>query len=412
LTAARIGGFESDSRDGGTVIEPFLEIRLQDVIDILLVTTLVYTTIVLVRRTQAGFVAIGILILGGLYSAASALDLRLTAWIFQGFFAVFLVIIVVIFQEELRQLFERIAVWGLRRRSTSRTSSDAADVLIACVADFARDRIGALIVLPGEQPLDRHMQGGIALNGAISLPLLKSLFDPHSPGHDGAVVVERDRIERFAAHLPLSKDFTQLAGMGTRHAAALGLAERSDALCIVVSEERGQIAVARNGRLRVLTNPQELGAILQEFARTQQRTRGARFWPQLLRENWVEKLASLALVLTLWYLYVPGSRPTVFTYDIPVKVINVPRGYETEEINPPLVTVSFVGTRRAFYLFDPKNLEITVDAAQVKPGRHVFALSDQNVRYPKELTLERLRPSKVRVELKKKAGAASAAPPA
>jgi hypothetical protein len=93
-----------------------------------------------------------------------------------------------------------------------------------------------------------------------------------------------------------------------------------------------------------------------------------------------------------------------------VKVINVPPGYETEDISPPQITVSFVGTRRAFYLFDPKNLEITVDAALIKLGRHTFALSDQNVRYPKELTLEQLRPSKVRVELKKKAASRSVPP--
>src|SRR5262245_32532161 len=95
----------------------FFDIRVLDVLDILLVTILVYTTIVLVRRTQAGFVAIGILLLAVLYIVARAPALRLTAWIFQVFFAVFLVIIVVIFQEELRQLFERGAMWSLRRRT-------------------------------------------------------------------------------------------------------------------------------------------------------------------------------------------------------------------------------------------------------------------------------------------------------
>ena len=379
-------------------VDGLLEIRITDVLDILLVTTLVYTAMVLVRRTQARLVAAGILILGGLYVAARALDLRLTAWIFQGFFAVFLVIIVVIFQEELRQLFERIAVWGLRRRNAHIPRADASDIVVQCVTDFATDRIGALVVIPGDQPVGRHIQGGIELHGALSLPLLKSLFDPHSPGHDGAAIVDQDEITRFAVHLPLSKNYQQLSGLGTRHAAALGLAERTDALCIVVSEERGRIAVARDARLHVLSDPQELGSVVQAFRRDKRQSSDRQgFWKALLLENWVEKLASLALVGALWYVFVPGSRPTVLTYDIPVTVINVPPGYKADEISPPEVTARFVGMRRAFYLFDPKKLTVTVDASLGKVGRRTFAISDQNVRYPKELTLEDVRPAKVRV---------------
>ena len=111
-------------------------------------------------------------------------------------------------------------------------------------------------------------------DGKISEPLLKSIFDPHSPGHDGAVIIENDQIARFAAHLPLSKDFQQLAHVGTRHSAALGLAELSDAMCIAVSEERGKISVARNGRLRQVDNMQELGSLLQKFLQREISVRG------------------------------------------------------------------------------------------------------------------------------------------
>jgi uncharacterized protein (TIGR00159 family) len=382
----------------------FLEIQVLDVLDILLVTILVYTTIVLVRRTQAGFVAIGILLLAALYIVARALDLRLTAWIFQGFFAVFLVIIVVIFQEELRQLFERVAMWSLRRNAGI-AAGDASDIVVQCLIDFAREHIGALVVIPGHQPLDRHTHGGIDLNGVLSLPVLKSLFDPHSPGHDGAIIIEDDRIRRFSVHLPLSKDYRQLVGVGTRHAAALGLAERTDALCLVASEERGRISVARDGRLRTLENPQELTAVIQAFVRDKQLRQNPRgFIAQLLRENWVEKLVSFGLVLALWYLFVPGSRPASFSYPVPVKIINLPIGYEAEDISPAQVTVSFAGTRRAFYLFDPAKLEVILDASLAKFGRRTFTISDANLRYPKELTLEELHPGRVRISLKKTEG--------
>jgi diadenylate cyclase len=386
-------------------VEAFLELGLLDLVDILLVTTLVYAAIVLVRHTQAAFVAIGILMLGALYIAARALDLRLTAWIFQGFFAVFLVIIVVIFQEELRQLFERVAMWSLRRSGSNTAHTQTSDVLVKCLVDFARDRIGALVIIPGDRPIDRYTQGGIDLGGVLSLPLLKSLFDPHSPGHDGAVIADGDRISRFAVHLPLSKDFQQLLGVGTRHAAALGLAERTDALCLVVSEERGRISVAKDGQLRALDDPQEVGAVIHEFLREKRRVQDPRgLVGQMLRENWVEKLMSFALVVALWYLFVPGSRPAVFSYDVPVKVINLPDGYETEEVNPPEVTLRFHGIRRAFYLFDPQKLEVTLDASLARVGRRTFTITDQNVRYPKDLTLEELKPAKVRISLRKSNG--------
>ena len=376
------------------------EVSLADVVDVALVTTLVYTAVVLIRRTQAAFVAIGILMLGGLYLAARALDLRLTAWIFQGFFAVLLVILVVIFQEELRQLFERVALSGLRRRIHRPVAFDSTAILVKCFSDFARDHIGALVVLPGEQPVDRHVRGGVALDGQLSEPLLASLFDPHSPGHDGAVIVKGDRLTRFGTYLPLSTDFVQLAGVGTRHSAALGLAELTDALCLVVSEERGQVSVARQGRLRTLTTPQQLGAVIEEFSLLLRPRSGRSGWIALARENWIEKLASLALVIGLWYLFVPGSRPSTFSYQVPVKVVNLSADLAVDAIEPPTVTVVFSGLRRAFYLFDSSELSATVDASSADEGRRSLQVSAASAELPNGLTLTEIRPERVKVSLR------------
>jgi uncharacterized protein (TIGR00159 family) len=384
------------------MLDPFFEIRFTDVVDILLVTVLLYTAIVWIRRTQAALVAGGILILGILYLVAEALELRLISWIFQGFFAIFLVIIVVIFQEELRQLFERVAMWGLRRRNARPQASDHTDVLVRCLSDFAKDRIGALVVLPGTQPLQRHLQGGVGLGGALSVPLLKSIFDPHSAGHDGAVLVEDGQVSRFAVHLPLSKDFAQLSGVGTRHSAALGLAELTDALCLVVSEERGKISIARDGKLREVQSSQELGALIQEHLRATHPTKPRRpLSIELLRENWAEKAAALVLVVGLWYLFVPGSRPTQITYEVPVNVASLPSKLVLENVDPPKIRVTFSGMARDFYLFEPKGLQVTVDASLAQIGRRTFAVSEQNLRYPKELRIEKLNPAKVRISVRK-----------
>jgi uncharacterized protein (TIGR00159 family) len=335
-----------------------------------------------------------------LYIVANLLDLRLTVWIFQGFFAVFLVILVVIFQQELRQLFERVAVWSLRRRG-SRTLPDSStlDVVAKCAADFAASRTGALIVLPGGQPVDRHLNGGIELNGKLSEPLLKSIFDHHSPGHDGAVVIERGRVKRFAVHLPLSTEYQKLQLVGTRHTAALGLAELCDALCVVVSEERGQISVAQNGILRLLANPLELPGILQQFLTKELPAIDRRAWIRGLGENLTEKLATLAVVAGLWYLFVPAGRPATFTYEVPVELANLPPEAVVESVDPTHVRVTITGIRRTFYLFNPQSLDVTLDASLAQLGRRTFDIPDSAVNLPGTLSLQDIEPRRVKISL-------------
>jgi uncharacterized protein (TIGR00159 family) len=383
-------------------LTPFTNITFSEIIDIIFVAVLIYTAIVWAQRTRAAFVVRGILVLGSIYIIARLLDLQMTAWVFQGFFAVFLIMIVVIFQEELRQIFERIAVWSLTRRRTPALRSSTADVLVRTVADLAKKKIGALIVIRGNDPLERHMTGGIPLDGRLSEPLLRSIFDPHSPGHDGAVLIEQNRVTRFAVHLPLSKDLQQLAHVGTRHSAALGLAELADALCLVVSEERGTVSTAENGRLREMATLQELGAVIQQFLETKFPSKPPKGIPiQFFRRNWLAKLISMTLAVGFWYIFVPGSKTVEVSYKVPVNVVNLPANFQVEAIEPPVVTATFLGPRRAFYLFDRKKLTVAVDVALVELGRRRFNISEQNIRYPKDLTLQELNPSTIRISVKK-----------
>jgi len=394
------------SRAFQQLLAPFFELRPTDAIDIAVATLLAYALIAWIRRTQAAQVAAGIMILGIFYLAARALDLQLVAWMFQGFFAIFLVVVVVIFQEELRQLFESLATWRFRGRRAPSPTLGSLDILVQTLTELARDRVGALVVLPGRQPLSRHVQGGIDLGGHLSLPLLKSLFDPHSPGHDGAVIVEDGRITRFAAHLPLSKDFRQLARFGTRHGAALGLAERSDALCLVVSEERGTISVAQNSTLITLESPTQLGQIIANFLEARQPVPERKVRPLgLLRGNLVEKAVSLVLVLGLWLLLVPGARPRQQEFPVPVRVINLPEDYVLEQVAPEVVQAVFAGPSRAFYLLDANQLEVTIDASLVRLGRRTYRITSDNLSHPQTLSLESVQPATVRIATRKANGA-------
>ena len=377
---------------------------ISDLIDILFVGILLYTAMVWLRTTRAAFVLRGIFVLAVIYLIARQFELQLTAWIFQGFFAVFVIMIVVIFQEELRQIFERVAVWSWRSGGRPDLQSETANVLVRTIADLAKDKIGALIVVSGNDPLTRHIVGGIPLDGRLSAPLLRSIFDPHSPGHDGAVIIERDRLTRFAAHLPLSKDLRQLADLGTRHSAALGIAELTDALAIVVSEQRGTIAAARDGYLYRLDNPQELVGLLERFLRKEEPEK-RRLWKWIpvehVRENWQGKAIAFAMAAGFWYVFVPGSKVMEATYRIPVQVQNIPADYELESFQPTEVEATFSGPRRAFYFFHPKRLKVTVDASTAESGRRTFTITPQSIRHPNEIKVEDVKPPTLRVSLRR-----------
>jgi diadenylate cyclase len=383
------------------MLNPLFNIRIADVVDILFVATMFYTASVWVKQTRAAFIVRGLFILVVVYIVARQFGLELTAWIFQGFFAIFLIIVVVIFQEELRQLFERIAVWSFTTQRPSPLRSETADILTRTLADLARDQVGALVVIQGKDPLGRHITGGIESDAKLSEPIVKSIFDPHSPGHDGAVIIEKDRISRFAAHLPLSKDLSQLSDVGTRHSAALGLAELTDALCLVVSEERGRVSVARNGRLSAITNPQELGLQLHQFLHEKYPPATEQKWlsVQLLRENWLAKAVTVGLAIGLWYVLVPGSEKIEATYNVPVAVDNLPQDLTLDSVKPDRVQATLVGPKRAFYLFDPSKVKVTVDASLIDSGRRTFRITEQNLSFPKDLNLQDLTPTTLQISV-------------
>jgi len=282
---------------------------LIDALDVAIVALLLYTAMSWLRRAHAALAVVGLSLLAGVYLGARLLGLHLTTWVFQGCFAVLAVGLVVIFQDELRRGFEDLAAFAIAKRGDRRPRLDTPDLLAHALAQLAAGRIGALVVIAGTERLDRHLQGGHELGGRLSHALLASLFDPHSPGHDGAVVIEDRDVTRFGAHLPLARATGALRGLGTRHSAALGLSERSDALCLVVSEERGSVSAAREGELRTIGSEDELAKLIAAFYRERRALGRARpRLSELVRGRHWEKLAALALAIGLWLLLAKGLR--------------------------------------------------------------------------------------------------------
>lgn len=385
------------------IVGPLLELRPLDALDIAFVAVLLYGITAWLRRSRGSTAAIGLFSLVLLYAAARAIGLQLVSRIFEAFFAFFALVFVVVFQDDLRQLLERLALFGMGRRDRARVRSAVSDALTTCMAKFARDRVGALIVLPGRQPIAPHVRGGIELEGRVSVPLIESLFDPHSPGHDGAVVIEGDRVLRFAVHLPLSENFAALGDAGTRHSAALGLSERCDALCLVASEERGVISVARDGTLRRLRDAAELARILAELddSATEAPPRGvrARAAARLRNVRWRDAVLSAVVALVVWLALVPGVRPTELALTVPVKLTGLSPKFLVESIEPAEVLVTLSAPARAFYFLDEAAVQVVVDATLADLGRRTFSLGDEQVRRPATIDVVRIEPDRVKLSL-------------
>jgi len=381
----------------------FQEIGITGVIDITFMSLIIYGLLVGFKRTKAGFVFTGIIILAGVYLFAREFNLALTAAVFQGFFAIILILVIVIFQEELRHFFEKIAIFSLNRKSSFPLFNPYPEVelLVRTLNDFSQKRIGALIVIQGKDLLLRHLHGGVELQGKLSEPLLKSIFDPHSPGHDGAVIIERNKVSWFSCQLPLSKNFKILGNFGTRHAAGLGLSELTDALCIIVSEERGTITLARHGQLQTVKDTETLNQVIKYFYQEIAPRPESRLWSEIFRKNSREKIIAVGLTVALWFVLVYGSKLVYKTYTVPIQYSALPPGLVVEKITPPEIEVSFSGPRREFYFFSKHKIKIFLKFWKLEEGRHRIRISRSEISFPKGIVLENLDPPTVRVIIKK-----------
>lgn len=382
------------------------DIGLTSCIDIAMVTLVIYTFLVALKRTRrSGLIFVGILILGIIYVAAWKLNLELTITLLQGFFTVFLVALVVIFQEDLRYFFERVGLWWRERslprykRHARRLPRREVEVLARTLGDLARAKIGALVVLRGHDMIARHLDGGEVVEARLSEPLLKSIFDPHSLGHDGAVIIEGDRIDKLGTHLPLSKNLDQLPRSGTRHAAALGLSECSDALCLVVSEERGSISIAHRGNLRAVADAAELAASLESFYASVNPKPEVHVWQELYRHNYREKLLALALAVTLWTLVVHRAQVVQRSFEIPVQYGLLGTNLVVQAVKPDNITVTFSAPRKAFDFVRPGDIRLALQLWDAKKGHREFRITSNDLTYPPKLDLEDIEPRQISLDI-------------
>ena len=239
-----------------------IPIEWRDLLDIGVVSVLLYQLIQLVRGSRALAVLTGLGVLTLLFFFAKAMGLYTLNWLLQHIFSSLFILIVVIFQSDIRQALGEMGTRRLFRRKQL-LKGGVEEVVMACV-EMARLRVGALIVVERSMRLgDMIKREGVRIDAQLSRQLLMNIFYPKAPLHDGAVVISRGRITAAACILPLAEAKGQ--NFGTRHRAALGIARESDALVIVVSEERGEISVALKGEFMRALDATRLRQVLDEI---------------------------------------------------------------------------------------------------------------------------------------------------
>lgn len=251
----------------------FIKIRLVDVIDILLVALLLYQLYKLLKGSIAFNIFIGLSFLFGIWFLVRALEMRMISNILNQFIGLGVIALVIVFQPEIRRFllllgkggrFTKSEIWQkyiLREEIDYQAKSK---ILKETVDTLAKSKTGALIVLTDATELQLVVDNGVQLNAMMSKPLLESIFQKDSALHDGAVIIHENKIIAAGCTLPVSSNVSH-SKVGTRHKAAVGITEQSDALAIIVSEENGSISLANNGKLNYNLSKKDFSTALDAF---------------------------------------------------------------------------------------------------------------------------------------------------
>jgi uncharacterized protein (TIGR00159 family) len=351
-------------------------IRWQDWVDICVNSYILFRFYVLFRGTNVFRVLIGMTVLWFLQRIAISLGLIVTSWVVQGIVAVGAIIIIVVFRNEIRRVLQaknlKSVLWGFSYKSAITPTEIIAD----SVFEMAQRKCGALIVFPGKEDLSDAVRGGTPWRGLITKEMITSIFWPDNPVHDGAAIVQGDQIRVVGAILPLSDRDDLPSHYGTRHRAALGLAETTDALVIVVSEERGDVVVAKGNRLREIKQKQTLEHNIQEHVGTAAVKKGAVKKERM--EITAAALLSIVFITGIWFS-VSRGQDTLVSLDIPVDYINRKPGTEIFDTSVKSVSLVLSGSGALVKSITPDQVGVRLDLSKSVIGPNSFTVTPDEI---------------------------------
>jgi diadenylate cyclase len=369
----------------------------RSIADFSVLTIVAYWLLNWARQTRVLRLLTGIGAMVFLGSLTGRLELVITAWIFHLAAIASVLLLVVVYQVEIRHALTRLDPLNRLVHAMPLESTSDSTAIADAAFSLAANHRGALIVLARRDRLDNLLHGGIPLGGTISREILEAVFRKMSPVHDGAVVVEDGRIARVGVVLPLTRREDLPLRFGTRHRAALGLTEQSDARVIVVSEERGEVSLAEGAAIVRVESAPALALQIQATDRESSSPSHRRLFDFLFADL---KLKSVALAVAglIWGL-VFMSGASVRTFVIPIEFEDVPPGLEVSDSSSDVLSVQLRGATRLFSTLEQSQLVVTVDLKGMRQGIYSIVVGAENLHLPPGIFLERALPATIRVRL-------------
>lgn len=236
-----------------------------DAIEVLIVAYVFYRILLLIRQTRAVRMAVGLVLLAVVWWFARLVGLNTIDWLLSNVFTYIVFAIIVLFQNEIRRVLTTLGRTPFFHSLGRGTSTDIIDEVVTASTSLASQRHGAILVFEREMGLRNYIEGGIALDAAVSYDLLMSIFNPEAPLHDGAVIIQRGRIAAASSFLPLTLNPRLSRELGSRHRAAIGVTEETDSVAVVVSEETGTISLVQDGRITRKLDAASLASKLRDL---------------------------------------------------------------------------------------------------------------------------------------------------
>ncbi len=379
-------------------------IRIQDVIDILFLTIVTYHLFIWFYETKAFKSLVGLMGLGIVYTIAQKWGLFLTTWMFQILWQVLVILLIILFQTEIRQVLERVNLlyaFGWRKKMASMPWIES---FSHTIFELAKGRIGTLILFERSDRLEEYITGGIPLEAEPTKEMLFSIFIKESPLHDGAAVLRNGRLTSVASFLPLTSQEGLQKEWGTRHRSAIGITERCDAWALVVSEERGEVSLARGGKLTPILTPENLAETLSALI-TPDDSRTLSTMDKvkhLIVNRWRLKLAVFSAVSVMWFS-LAGQQDVEVTFDVPAEFSHISTQMEMAQSINPLIRITARGLRKDTGLLNAKTVKVELDLAQAKTGKNVVFITRQQIFLPNDrIDIIRIVPDNLSVELRSK----------
>jgi uncharacterized protein (TIGR00159 family) len=376
-----------------------LPVRWQSAVDLLVLATALYLVLLWGREARAlrAFVAVLALRAGAL--VGRRLEMPITEWVLETASLVALVLILVVFQAELRRAFTSLDVVV----RLLRPGDGVAGAALRAVADasfaLAGTRRGALIVIARSDPVDALLSGGVPLGGEVSEEILEAIFRKVSPVHDGAAVIASGRISRVGAILPLTEREDLPRRYGTRHRAAIGLVERSDALAIAVSEDGGTVTLFEAAEAREMARVEDLRRELEKRAGAARKPTGS-LLRQAVAAHAGLRAVALGLALLIWSVLQLGSGTAVRTVVAPIELRHLGEGLEVARQSALNVEVRLQGRAWVLDSAGTTRLLARVDLDGLGAGAHEVPVDRAAFSLPPGLSVAGLSPERVRVELR------------